>query len=440
MSSLTSPTFVVPVLVFFLFSGQGIRYGLGIKIYAIMSVILLSLSCYSMLCRDGVETRSALRGLRSNVPYLLGVFVAIASASLLWSQTPAFTLLSVVILLATTFVALLSASSLSAVEMMTSVYRGLAASVFVGLLFEILVSAFSQGPILPFSSDIHDLSHADANAVPIFWSDHNLMSGGPIKGFVGNRNPFAAIALMSGLCAIVLGIKNVINRIGAVAVTIASVLVLALTRSATVSISMLFLLVLAVAAYIMRSTPTTFRPVVSKVVVSGVAILSVLAIKYRDNIFSIFDRSPDFTNRAGIWEKVVHIAWAHPEGLGWVGGVWPVWERPYNDIMSFSGNPVSHAHNAFLDVWLQLGIIGGILFLVMALGLVGSVWRVVEKRQHGDSIIPVLWMLLSATLLLNAMTESRLLIEGHWFLYVVLLTATPSAFKLRRRTRSVMPE
>ena len=43
---------------------------------------------------------------------------------------------------------------------------------------------------------------------------------------------------------------------------------------------------------------------VAAVIVSA----AVAAFKFKDILFALFDRSPDFTNRADIWAKVIDIA------------------------------------------------------------------------------------------------------------------------------------
>ena len=99
-------------------------------------------------------------------------------------------------------------------------------------------------------------------------------------------------------------------------------------------------------------------------------------------------------------------------------------------IVDNVGVLAAHAHNAFLDSWLQLGLIGLALLLAMVLLLFGSAWRLVERANWGDTYIPLGWALLTAGLVLQALTESRLLVEGGWFLLVALYCSGPPVFKL----------
>uniref|UniRef100_UPI0025D612A0 O-antigen ligase family protein n=1 Tax=uncultured Demequina sp. TaxID=693499 RepID=UPI0025D612A0 len=159
-------------------------------------------------------------------------------------------------------------------------------------------------------------------------------------------------------------------------------------------------------------------------------VAGVLTLKYRAEIFSLLGRDSDITSRTLIWQDVVDYAQARPEGWGFVG-YWPIWSHPYSEI----GTEVewvrpTHAHNAFLDVWLQLGLIGLVLLLAMVVLLFGSTWRLVERAGPGDTFMPLGWVLLTVFLTLQALTESRLLVEGGWFLFVALYCLGPPVFRL----------
>ncbi len=91
---------------------------------------------------------------------------------------------------------------------------------------------------------------------------------------------------------------------------------------------------------------------------------------------------------------------------------------------------VPHAHNAFMEAWMELGIVGALLMIALCAWLAASAWRLSEKEHPGDSVIPVAWMLMTAALIIISMTESRLYYEGWWVLFVILTASVPSAFRL----------
>jgi O-antigen ligase len=79
------------------------------------------------------------------------------------------------------------------------------------------------------------------------------------------------------------------------------------------------------------------------------------------------------------------------------------------------------AHNAYLDIQMQLGIPG----LLLLAAVVGSAVYRALRLALTDRPMAVLPLLLLAALLTQAMAESRLLIEGNWALLVALSIALP---------------
>lgn len=391
-------------LVLWLFSGQGFRYLLGIRWYVV--------ACVAMAVVCVVFLRVPRR-----LPRLLAMFVALAAASTLWSATPGITALSAAVLALTTYLGAAACATWTREGALRVLRRGLLASVAIGLLFEVCVAA-SGHPLPAPSAGFQTLAPTAPGTSPLMWSDGALLRGGPVQGFVGNRNPMGALGLMAAVSAFS---GRSWERWSGVVLGVATMV---LTRSATVTISAAILLVLASGALIVMHTPKGTREWVSRVVIVTVAALSVMAVKWRDPIFAALDRSPDFTNRSLIWHRVAELAMERPEGWGWVSQ-WPVWREPYSGIAAFGGHPVTHAHNAYLDVWFQLGVLGAGIFLVLATRLASRAWRCVERTHPGD-IDTLVWMLLGATLLVTALTESRLLIEGYWWLFIVaFITLNP---------------
>ncbi len=89
------------------------------------------------------------------------------------------------------------------------------------------------------------------------------------------------------------------------------------------------------------------------------------------------------------------------------------------------------AHNAWLDVWLQLGVIGLIAFGALVIGTLWRSWflavdqpRVGATRTLPYTATSLLPLLILAALLAQSLAESRLLIESGWMLLVILAILT----------------
>jgi O-antigen ligase len=215
----------------------------------------------------------------------------------------------------------------------------------------------------------------------------------------------------------------------AISTIVGAVLVSGLTRSATAFAIAACLVILVVAAFVIRRLDRQMSRLVT-VGVGLVGLFSLLvATKYYKVVLGLFDRGTDLTNRTGIWEGVASFASQRPQGWGYVG-YWPVWEDPYSSIVKNTTLRATHAHNAFLDAWFQLGIAGLICLIAIVVFLAIRSWRIVQHSTRGDSYIPLGWALIVATLVLQAFTESRLLVEGGWFLLVALVLMVPRGVAL----------
>lgn len=82
-----------------------------------------------------------------------------------------------------------------------------------------------------------------------------------------------------------------------------------------------------------------------------------------------------------------------------------------------------NAHNGFLDLWLSLGLLG---FLVFIIGFVINLFKaiyLIRRNQTSESI----WLLVYLTfMILSNLTESTLLVQNsmEWVLYVAAILSS----------------
>ncbi|WP_193746358.1 O-antigen ligase family protein [Demequina aestuarii] len=404
-----------------LISGQGFRYLLGLPIYGAL--------CVATVAAVFLVFRPTLRTLRP--PALIGAFVGLAALSIVWSATRAITVVAVIALVATTAIAMITARGASNIDFMLRLYRGLQVSLFLGILFELVVAFIIRSAVPPLVSDLESLAETrGGDPRQSNWSENLLLEGGPVQGFVGNRNPFGGIALLVAVVACVLLLDRGISRLDGWVTLGAAAAVHAVTMSATVTASVAVLGALTVGAYVLRRLRPRAKRVLSFTIIACSAIGAVMTLKYREAIFELLERGSDFTHRTEIWYEVINFAMQRPDGWGYVG-YWPIWQYPYSEIgTGLEWVRPTHAHNAFLDAWLQLGLIGVVLLVGIVVLLFGSAWRLVERADRGDTHLPLGWALLTVALVMQALTESRLLVEGGWFLLVALYCIGPPVFTL----------
>jgi O-antigen ligase len=161
---------------------------------------------------------------------------------------------------------------------------------------------------------------------------------------------------------------------------------------------------------------------------AGIAAAGIaLALIFRTTLLGLLGKSPDLTNRLDIWDTVLGLANQRPAvGWGWVG-YWPPWVEPFDGLIVIKGVPYYQAHNAWVDIFLQLGIVGLVVFGGLVLSTLGRSWaRAVDLPRARGKAIGLLPILVMVMLLVHSLAESRLLIEIGFALLVVFAIRTRS--------------
>lgn len=361
------------------------------------------------------------------MPKSLLFFLALSLLSLAWSFYPDATALGVIAQLAATVSAFFLGLCLTWPEFLRVFGVALRGVLGLSLLFEFIVAAFVRGPMLPFFVDYGD----EKIPAAFYWSRGLLFDGGPIEGIVANRNLLAAAALMA---VIVFGAQlaaRTVRRGPGIFWLAIAVVTLVLTRSTTVILAgVVVAIALGFALWARRVGPEGRRAVylsAAALLLAGGAILTTLWA----TILSVFGKSEDLTGRFDIWAAVTGLASERPVlGWGWVG-YWAPWVEPFNDLAVRKGVTYLQAHNAWLDVWMQLGIIGVILFAALVLSTLWRSWFLAVDRPResvadelpyaASALVPFLLMI---ALLVQSLAESRILIESSWIVLVALALIT----------------
>jgi len=400
-------------------AGDFWRYLLSWWGWGALAVLIVTLSIVELV-RHRVDPR--------RLPIWLLLFLALAALSITWSAYPGASALGVVLTLATTAVAAFLASCLSWEEVLETFSDTMRWILGLSLLFELIIAAFVRRPLLPFWVDYSDLEKIP---MAFYWSRNLLFEGGRIQGIVGNANILGMLALL----ALIVFALRLAARKGSpvwgwvwIAVALAT---LALTRSSTVIVA--GVAVVLVAAFLAIVRRTTGRARVA-VFVSGVGlaiVLGIVAFFARGPLLGLLGRSSDLTNRLDIWQTVGELALERPvAGWGWVS-YWNPWVEPFDDLIVIKGVTYLQAHNAWLDVFLQLGGIGVALFGLLVLGALVRSWGMAAELtriryahadlQRPENAVP---LLLLVALLVQSLAESRLIIELGFTLLIIIAVKT----------------
>ena len=365
------------------------------------------------------------------LPWFAVLYVLWAVASLLWSAYPSATALTLLLLLTTTVQAMFVGSVLTWRELVRAIASALKWVLGLSLVFELWVSLVWGGPILPGFVRPTPGVHYDPI---VYWSRDNLFDGGRIQGLFGNANPLAYAALLAMIVFAVRIASRAPRRTLLVLWFALAAFLFVRAGSATASLAAAAVIVVLAAVLLMRTTRrpggrTRFYVAYVVVALGGLTTLWLL----RERIFAALGRSSDLTGRETIWGAVWERAIEHPwHGWGF-STPWVPTEPHFDGWIVDHGETVMQAHNMWLDVFLQLGIIGVALIGLTMLAFVWRSWFFAVDRPRWDLVadrpyspITLVPTLVGAILLVQGLAESAPLLGWGW-LFVVML-----AFKIKQ--------
>lgn len=408
--------------------GVAVRNVIGWPAFIVVSIVLV-VAAAVMLIREKPRFLSW-----HHLPKSLLAFLALAIFSITWSAYRLESALGTTIQLATTLVAIFLAFALTWQEFFRALATSLRYLLLGSLLFEFIISVFVRHPVYIWWVEA---PAADEKPLKLLmWSRDLLFDGGPIQGLFGNSVLLGFTALL-GLILFTLQLlaKDVRPFKGWLWVAL-SVLLLGLTRSATIAVALLFVaaaLGFALWARRLGDTGAGYRSRTPLYVTATALMLAgVAAITFaRGFLFSLLGKSSDLTGRMETWQKVIELAQQKPWfGWGWVS-YWTPWVEPFKSLDTKNSIQVMHAHNAWLDVWLQLGILGLVIFFLLVASTFWRTWftAVDRPRRFVNEHLPytvtsLAPFLILVALIVQSLTESRILVEGGWVLLIAFAART----------------
>lgn len=99
--------------------------------------------------------------------------------------------------------------------------------------------------------------------------------------------------------------------------------------------------------------------------------------------------------------------------------------EPWEGLVVINGVPMYQAHNALLDVWVQLGVVGLVAMIWLLIQSFIRLWRIAVRHTSPLYLYPLFIFLVITA---QSITESRLLIEISWVLLVLVSVKSREGF------------
>lgn len=415
-----------------LLAGDAWRFTLGWWVFGTITILLTLLSAWLLWRQRGTWSLIGM-------PMPLVLFLTLATVSIFWSHYPAATALG----LFTTWIIAINAAALAITLNWAELLRflGIVLRIVLGLslLFELFVSVVVRDRVLPLFGQ-PGVDYDSFKKIPgiLMWSRNELFQvfdGGRIQGILGNANSLGFVALLALIVfSIQLASKKVTRYWGLFWILVAAATLL-MTKSATVTMAAVGVGAVLLIVMLMRRAQTGRGRLIvylssTAVIVAAVAVAFVL----RSRVLELLGKSSDLTGRFGIWQSVIDLAQQRPAfGWGWVS-YWVPWADPFENLARHAGIRQLQAHNTWLDVAFQLGLVGLIIFIALVGAALVKAWQhAVDAPQEAPGrplpheALTLLALLILVALIVQSFAESRLITEYGFALLIIV------AIKTKRR-------
>jgi exopolysaccharide production protein ExoQ len=364
------------------------------------------------------------------LPWTALGYTALALVSVAWSQWRGPTLITWALLAAVTVNGLFIAHVLTWHEIVRALSSAFKWILGLSLAIELWVSLVLHGPLLP-----NFFTPPDGKIDPQwYWVRDNLFDGGRIQGIVGNANLLAIISLFAIITFGVLFAARARWRTTlALWMALAAYFLFRTSSVTALACAAAAAVVLAVALLMRRARTPGARTRIYVIAIGGTVLGAGIVWLLRDWLLGLVGRSSDLTGRSDlIWTKVLERVRDHPLFGNGFSSPWIPDDPAFDGWIVDHGISVFHAHNMWLDVLFQLGVLGLILMTVAYLTLLWRSWFFAIDRPRWDldaerpySPLTLLPSLFTVVLLVQGLSESTPIMLWGWLLLVLL------SFKLK---------
>ena len=373
------------------FSGIFGVYSLGLVLpQAVITLILFLVWGMSniLIC---VLWKSTIITVSRNI--LICILTALAFFSFIWSEFPEFTLFNARDVSMMTSFGLYFATRFSLKEQVQLV----AITLFLGI----------------FLSIIFGIGYPD---IGIHGADGLVEHLGAWKGIYGHKNTLGSMMVLSSLTFFLLPKEN--SNLYKWTGFIFSVILMVLSTSKT-SLVLSFVLILIIIFYKNFRWQGKISVIFTNIGILILGCLTILVLNYWIELLTGLGRDPSFTGRTPLWGYALIRLMERPL-LGYGRGAF--W-APNSQYASEIGQSITsgwippHAHNGFVDLALDVGLIGLSLFLISYF----KVFLRELKQAYATKNPEEIWSLVYLTFLaMNNVTESCLLYGAnlYWVLFL----------------------
>jgi O-antigen ligase len=319
---------------------------------------------------------------------IISLLLGLAVLSTLWSDSPSVSLWENARLIATTFFAIYLAKTYSLGDIFHMLAWITAVAAALSIIFALALPEYGLGEYMRQS----------------VWT-----------GIFDQKNTLGGIMALGALTwfIVALGARQ-LRWLGVLVFAICSLLVVLAASETSLVIECVSLVTIVAFVRVHRSIRILG-------LLCLIALLALFFTQARDPVnlvLELLNRNQDLTGRTEIWSMVMDAILKHP----WLGygyqAFWRGVDGPSVDV-HLSGWIPPHAHNGFLDLTLDLGIAGPLLFVCLLAGPGLDALRLAKQHTKALDLFPLVFLIF---ILLSNVTEGGTVTPNSifWELLVVL--------------------
>ena len=335
---------------------------------------------------------------------LLWILIATVCASVIWSDMPTVTLERILPLLRVTIFGIYFAARFTIKEQLHLLAWAFGLAALLSLIVCVVVPSYGvvgEGLIV---------------------GQEELVHSGAWRGVYNHKTFLGSIMSLGSLIILFCGLDKLQYRHPWVILSAFLVSIFVLLRSTTIAALVVFIISIFLILFFQmeRKRFDLFIILFLGFVLVGSLIVSVI-VSNADAIFGSFGRDATISGRTLIWPLLINKIQERPWlGYGyntfWKGG----WEGEVADIWRalIAGFEPPHAHNGFLEICLDIGLLGlGIFLIWFVFSCLRSLaW--LHKNQTIEGIAPIILLI---HILLLSLTESYFMRGNiYWLIYVTM--------------------
>lgn len=231
------------------------------------------------------------------------------------------------------------------------------------------------------------LSIAVYFAAPSVGHDAAEGYGDALRGVFASKNGAGMAMMLAIVNLLYLGARPGANRTAAAAGIALAFGTLLLTRSAT-SLAIALVVLAAGSRFWLRSPSARL---LHGAVLAGALLIAAFSMAFwPEAIFALAGRDADLTGRVPLWQALATVAQKRLLlGYGY-NGFWNADSRDVQYLWRIIGWRAPNAHNGYIDIMLQIGVVGLLLYLaVWGRILIGA-----ARRLRDGSLPEAQWLML----------------------------------------------